>query len=584
MKNTPRGKISFIDLAICLVSTTNFIPVANAQSSMSPMPLASTTDNNGVDVINWPFSYYVAPISIGPEDQNPIKVSIYLPTERDSFSSNLRIQDPSGVNSRRVSASIGPQSWSFIDGVGASDPGSSVTIAYYGAGNTVAEVHTRDGTIVAFDTPAWLSEGSVGPINLCAAKITRLNGEVLTFYNDYYLDSCRTLSIVSNRGYQIKYEYPASGWTDHRSKIVLINNAYEYCNPTALTCSLSMSWPSVQLSFVSGTHTYTTGSGKTWEWGSSGIKQPGQTAAAISWTSQTYYPVNGYLGEIDWRITSATRNGQTWNYSYPSSDALLGGVAGQLLRVEDPLGNVRRYRRAWAASGGDPNTGGEYESPSALTKFADEAGNVTTYSYNSQYLLTEVAFPEGNKQVATYDGAGNILTHTLKAKPGSGIADATTTYVYAGCCNDKPTSVTDAMGNTTDYTYDSVHGGILTESGPAPSAGAPRPVKRYAYSQHYAWVKNSGGSYVQAATPIWLLDSEKTCSTSATVSGACAGGSADEVTITYDYGPNSGPNNLWLRGKVVTAGGVSLRTCYTYDAIGNKISETSARAGLAACS
>ena len=88
---------------------------------------------------------------------------------------------------------------------------------------------------------------------------------------------------------------------------------------------------------------------------------------------------------------------------------------------------------------------------------------------------------------------------------------------------------------------------------------------------------------VALTAPVWLLSTEKSCNTSATSAGACAAGSSDEVTTTYDYGPDSGPNNLWLRGKVVTAGGVSLRTCYGYDVSGNKISETSPRAGLAVC-
>jgi RHS repeat-associated protein len=38
-----------------------------------------------------------------------------------------------------------------------------------------------------------------------------------------------------------------------------------------------------------------------------------------------------------------------------------------------------------------------------------------------------------------------------------------------------------------------------------------------------------------------------------------------------------------LRGKVVTAGGVSRRTCYAYDVIGNQISVTTPRAALSSC-
>jgi hypothetical protein len=60
--------------------------------------------------------------------------------------------------------------------------------------------------------------------------------------------------------------------------------------------------------------------------------------------------------------------------------------------------------------------------------------------------------------------------------------------------------------------------------------------------------------------------------------------SGDEVVTTYDYGPDSGPNNLHLRGVKEDALGSSPRlTCSAYDWMGNKISETKPRAGLAVC-
>ena len=240
-----------------------------------------------------------------------------------------------------------------------------------------------------------------------------------------------------------------------------------------------------------------------------------------------------------------------------------------------------------AISDGDPTTG-EYEAPGLIRKSVNALEQTTTYNYNAQNLLTEVIHPENSKDIAAYDQSGNILSYTQKPKPGIDGSDLNIIYSYAQiysqneCC-DRPTAVTDPKGNTTEYSYDPVHGGVLTATGPAPSVGAPRPVKRYTYSQHYAWVKGSGGGYVQAASPIWLLDAEKTCQSSASIGNSCEAGSSDEIVTSYDYGPNSGPNNLWLRGKVVTAGGQSLRTCYSYDKFGNRISETEPAANLSAC-
>ncbi|MFD2429324.1 hypothetical protein ACFSUK_16655 [Sphingobium scionense] len=206
----------------------------------------------------------------------------------------------------------------------------------------------------------------------------------------------------------------------------------------------------------------------------------------------------------------------------------------------------------------------------------------------------EVTFPEGNKLKFDYDNNGNALTRRETAKPGSGLADKVATQTFPNAyplssptlCNaadvlcNKPITQVDEKGNQTDFTYDGTHGGVLTETGP--SVGGIRPQVRYSYAQRYAWIKNSGGGYSQAATPIWVLTQKSICKTGAASGSGCAI-AGDEVVTTYDYGPNSGPNNLELRGVVEDATGLALRTCYGYDAMGNKISETKPRAGLGGC-
>ncbi|HEY0598183.1 MAG TPA: hypothetical protein VGD20_20395, partial [Sphingopyxis sp.] len=152
---------------------------------------------------------------------------------------------------------------------------------------------------------------------------------------------------------------------------------------------------------------------------------------------------------------------------------------------------------------------------------------------------------------------------------------------------DKPIMKIDAKGNQTDFTYERAHGGVLTETGPA--VGGVRPQTRYSYVQRNAWVKNSGGAYVSTGQPIWLLASKSLCKTSAATgnpASPCTAGAADEVRTLYEYGPDSGPNNLQLRGTVEDATGAApARTCYSYDWQGNKISETKPKGttGLGAC-
>ena len=128
----------------------------------------------------------------------------------------------------------------------------------------------------------------------------------------------------------------------------------------------------------------------------------------------------------------------------------------------------------------------------------------------------------------------------------------------------------------------------LTRTLPADSNGI-RAQTRRTYTQRYAWVLNSSGTtYVQSPAPIWVLATESFCRTSAAVvppgppgSGCTTAG--DEVVTTYEYGPDSGPNNLFLRGFSITADGATHRTCYGHDMYGNKISQTEADAGLTSC-
>jgi YD repeat-containing protein len=226
----------------------------------------------------------------------------------------------------------------------------------------------------------------------------------------------------------------------------------------------------------------------------------------------------------------------------------------------------------------------------------DPLGRSTQYQWvgqNSQVgwirrngNLGSLITPRGNSVTYQYDNRGNVTEARQRAISGSGLGDIVQSAVFPATCTNprtcnRPTSMSDARGNTTNYEYDPTHGGLLTETGP-PDANGIRPRKRYYYQQRYAWLRN-GNSYVRAATPIWLLTSERFCRTSATSGDSCAGGSQDEVVTAYEYGPDSGPNNLWLRGTAVTSEGTTLRTCYSYDGFGRRISETGARAGLTSC-
>lgn len=207
-------------------------------------------------------------------------------------------------------------------------------------------------------------------------------------------------------------------------------------------------------------------------------------------------------------------------------------------------------------------------------------------------LLKEVDFPEGGKYLAEYNGPLlGVTKETLVPKPGSSLPNRVKTLTYSptGCgapatrqnCG-KPLSIVDPNGNETDYTYYDF-GSVKTEWSPAPSTGAARPLKTYGYTQLYAYVKNASGAMVQASASIWKLTSETQCQSAPGATTPVCDASATQITTTYQYGGTSSVNTLLLRGKVVDAGGLNLRTCYGYDGQGNKIWESSPRAGLASC-
>ena len=424
------------------------------------------------------------------------------------------------------------------------------------------------------------------------------NGDVYTFTNFQatqvdYADGTRLLmsysgkllrTIISSRGDAIVLDYV----NGRLAAACGYNRAVHYVT-TSTTCSSGTPEVKVQYGYSSVNGTWalssvTDASNNTstmqyaFPTGNSGVVYLACVTLPNSWTCPvtSYYEDAIYIDRVSRQVTAT---GETWNYSYSylwDSDFEWGGRPGQITMssrtMTDPGGHA-----AW------------FSYADGLLVEAHLREGPRAYEWDG---VEAKAFTSalGNKVILGRDPRQNVLTMTRKAVPGSGDADIVTTNTYpeAGqaCvstpikrCN-KPISTVDERGGQTDYTYDSAHGGVLTETGPA--VNGVRPQMRSTYAQRYAWIKNSGGGYSQAETPIWILVQKSSCKTGA-ASGAGCSVSGDEVKTTYDYGPDSGPNTLLLRGQVEDAGGIAARTCFTYDALGRKISETKPRAGLTVC-
>lgn len=251
-----------------------------------------------------------------------------------------------------------------------------------------------------------------------------------------------------------------------------------------------------------------------------------------------------------------------------------------------------------------------YQQTPGPVRITDALGRTTTLNYcdpgplanlppqelNRCVVVPLVSFtdPEGARTELQYDGHRNVSRVTRHPRPGSVQPNGqpwppiVTSAVYDTGNRrsaSKPLSMTDARGNTTTYTYAPEHGGLLTMTGPIPSPGAPRPQIRHSYTARQARLWDGS----PAGPSVWLRTSTSLCRTSAATgdtSAPCAT-AGDEVRTTFDYGPETEPNTLLLRGQAVTPtdNGAStiLRTCYAYDARGRRISETQPAARLPSC-
>jgi len=461
----------------------------------------------------------------------------------------------------------------------------------------------RDGTQIIFYCGA-----SAGGLAICLTlqQIIYPDGRVLTYRYD---SNGLPQSVTRSDGLQVKYTWTqvSGAWT--LTSVTAINNAYEYCAPTASACSLKKNWPTANYAVSStpssgaSSLTVTDSAGRVTRYSNYGnfttygIKTPSSATAdnitytfcgsggggwcsgfASEYAGQGGYPYQTY-------VTSVTSNGHIWTYSgtpgspgyYQCGTATYGFTnpvgSGKQVNVTNCEPNM--YPAAAPRPGFDP-----------FQQLTDEDGVV--FQGSSQEIRTVIK-PEGNKNQNTWDSNGNLTQVVLVPKSGSPLSSVTlaANYTWSGCssvnCNE-PNWVKDGRLNETDYTYDPTHGGVLTKTLPADANGI-RPKTTYTYTQRYAWALNASGAYVQSAAPIWVLATETICRTStATPTGStpCAV-AGDQVVKTYQYGPNSGPNNLFLRGVSVAADGATHTTCYGYDIYGNKMSETEPLAGLTTC-
>jgi len=200
-------------------------------------------------------------------------------------------------------------------------------------------------------------------------------------------------------------------------------------------------------------------------------------------------------------------------------------------------------------------------------------GNVTTKVFDNMSRPLRTVLPEGNAIEQTYDVRGNPLRTCKISKTRAGQACDTAqdivsyaTYVEGPtvfpCANsvvcDKVASETDALNKTTNYTWNATTGNLTRVLKPAIFSANDSSNIRPQTDASYTTL--NGISFLTGKT-------DKIDGTHST-------------TTTYGYDT---ANHYVLQTVVVDSGGLNLRTCLKYDALGNLVYKTDPKAGLAVC-
>ncbi|MFL4949989.1 LamG-like jellyroll fold domain-containing protein [Streptomyces sp. MMS24-I31] len=228
--------------------------------------------------------------------------------------------------------------------------------------------------------------------------------------------------------------------------------------------------------------------------------------------------------------------------------------------VSDASGGDRSRTQTWTYDGYD------HVLTEADANAAENApnGNTTTYSYDSSGNKTKEVTSAGNETRYTYDDNGNLLTQGLMytgdpTSPQSPtlLTESSRAYDPAG----RLASITDAMGNTTSYTY--------TDD------GLTATVKRTSADGNSTYVLESdtydaAGNLLQSTTDNGETVSKYTVdAASRTTSTELDPTGVDRVT-TVSYSPD----DQVATENAHDASGYDRTTTNTYDDMGNLLSET----------
>ena len=544
-------------------------PVIAQSYSLEPPPVRLPLDEHGVDLASGQIVVPGSSVSIAGDNgltHRRFRV-------KDGWRHNYMMSISVSGSTAKASLGGAAQTFTKTNGVWQSDQGDGSTLAE----TTSSFVLTAsDGTQITFDRNLVANgNGYYGDATGVATIVLQPNGRktALQYRQGTYFITApdgsyvelyviRLESVINNSGYQLKYEYSsndinqsgANRWL-RITKVTAINNAIEYCDPMAYSCSLTNQWPSMAYSQVlSGSDTletatdvlnrqarYRTDANKRLI----GITRPKETQASSG--DEDDIRVN-YDGNS--RVSSVVHQNQyTRTYTWTPSGTQLTSASN------DALGRERTVI-ADTAKG-------------VILSDTNASDHETAYTYYGNGRLKTITAPEGQVTVIEYDTRGNTKRVEQRPKPLSSEQPIVTTAEYPMTCGNivtcnKPSATTDARGNTTNYDYDPGHGGVTSITAPADRSNI-RARTQIVYSGYTARVRNASGTLVAASGSIQKPQTVRVCRTAS----ECIGSSSELVTeLAYDT--NIAPN---LDVTMVTAragnGALARSTGMTYTKLGN---------------
>jgi YD repeat-containing protein len=198
----------------------------------------------------------------------------------------------------------------------------------------------------------------------------------------------------------------------------------------------------------------------TYDGTSSRVASIAQTGGALL---SITYDGSGRVASLAQTLASGVTNTTTFSYNMTTRVTTITDQAGQVTTLSyDASGQLTQIVLPAAQSGASQQTSSfTYNGNGDVLTATDTSGNVTTYDYDANGNVTLVRDQAGNTIARAYDSANHLLTETGYLTPdpdgsGSGTASNSFTTRYAYDSTGHLRFSVSALGEVTEYTYNSV--------------------------------------------------------------------------------------------------------------------------------